>query len=74
MESGISGVGDVAVVELPVSEVDVELVANTPVDIEDEVATVTSDDVVEVESTLLESGGFRVDDVVLVELKVCEVD
>ena len=32
------------------------------------------DDVLEVETTLLESGAFGIDDVVLVELRVSEVD
>ena len=32
------------------------------------------DDVLEVETTLLVSGAFRIDDVVRAELRVCEVD
>ena len=38
------------------------------------VATDTSDDVVEVETTILESGAFGVDDFALVDSRVSEVD
>ena len=38
------------------------------------VATDSSDDVLEVETTILESGAFGIDDVVLAELRVNEID
>ena len=72
--SGAFGIDDVVLAELRVSEVDGELVGDTVVDIEGVEATDTSDDVVEVETTLLESGAFRIDDVVLAELRVNEID
>ena len=74
LESGAFGIDDVVLVELRVSDVDGELVAVTPAFIEDVVAIDTSDDVLEMETTVLKSGGFGVDDVILVELRVSEVD
>ena len=72
LESGAFGVDDTILVKLRVPDVDGKLVADTLVDIEVEVGIDTSDDVLEVKSTLLKSGAFGVDDVVLVELN--EID
>ena len=74
LKSGAFGVDDTILVKLRVPEVDGKLVADTLVDIEVELAIVTSDDVLEVKSTLLKSGAFGVDNTILVKIRVPEVD
>ena len=72
--SSAFGIDDVVLAELRVSEVDGELVADILADIEGVEATDTTDDVVEVETTILESGDFGVDNFALVDSRVSEVD